>query len=94
MPVPEHGMIINFFEKIATLTNVDYIDYHIYPPQFNYINDIAFKLILLQTPTTKTGDWESWCYKATNSEMTNINQPVATSQLNLLERRIRLLGFN
>ena len=72
----------NFFEKIATLTNVDYIDYHIYPPHFNYINDIAFKIdSVADANNKKLVIGESWCYKATNSEMTNINQPVATSQL-------------
>ncbi|MCP5173471.1 MAG: T9SS type A sorting domain-containing protein, partial [Moraxellaceae bacterium] len=72
----------NFFEKIATLTNVDYIDYHIYPPHFNYINDIAFRIdSIADANNKKLVIGESWCYKATNSEMTNINQPVATSQL-------------
>lgn len=72
----------NFFEKIATQTNVDYIDYHIYPPHFNYINDIAFKIdSVADANSKKLVIGESWCYKATNYEMSNINQPVATSQL-------------
>lgn len=72
----------DFFEKIATQTNVNYIDYHIYPPHFNYINDIAFKIdSVADANNKKLIIGESWCYKATNSEMTNITQPVGTSQL-------------
>lgn len=72
----------SFFEKIATQTGVDYIDYHIYPPHFNYINDIAFRIdSVADANNKKLIIGESWCYKATNSEMTNITQPVGTSQL-------------
>lgn len=72
----------NFFEKIATQTGVDYIDYHVYPPHFNYINDIAFKIdSVADANNKKLVIGESWCYKATNSEMTSITEPVGTSQL-------------
>jgi hypothetical protein len=72
----------NFFEKIATQTSVDYIDYHIYPPHFNYIDDIVFQIdSVADANNKKLVIGESWCYKATNSEMTGITEPVGTSQL-------------
>lgn len=72
----------NFFEKIATQTSVDYIDYHIYPPHFNYINNIAFRIdSVADANAKKLVIGESWCYKATNNEVANITQPVGTSQL-------------
>lgn len=72
----------NYFEKIATQTSVDYIDYHIYPPHFNYINDIAFQIdSVADANNKKLVIGESWCYKATNSEITSITEPVGTSQL-------------
>ncbi len=72
----------DYFSSIATQTNVDYIDYHIYPPHFNYINDIAFKIdSVADANNKKLVIGESWCYKATNSEMADITQPVGTSQL-------------
>jgi len=72
---------INFFEEIAQ-TNIDYIDYHIYPPHFNYINNIAFKIdSIADANNKKLVIGESWCYKATNFEMVDITDPVATSAL-------------
>ncbi len=70
-----------FYEKIAT-TNIDYIDYHIYPPHFDYINNRAFLIdSIADTHNKKLVIGESWCYKATNFEMTDITNPVATSAL-------------
>ncbi|NUM32017.1 MAG: T9SS type A sorting domain-containing protein [Bacteroidetes bacterium] len=72
----------SFFEKIATQTNVDYIDYHIYPPHFSYINNMAFRIdSVADANNKKLIIGESWCYKATNGEVSNITQPVGTSQL-------------
>ena len=72
---------INFFEEIAQ-TNIDYIDYHIYPPHFNYIDNIAFKIdSIADANNKKLVIGESWCYKATNFEMVDITDPVATSAL-------------
>lgn len=70
---------IQFFEEIAQ-TNIDYIDYHIYPPHFNYIDNIAFKIdSIADVYNKKLVIGESWCYKATNFEMVDITDPVATS---------------
>jgi hypothetical protein len=72
---------IDFFEKIAQ-TNIDYIDYHIYPPHFNYIDNIAFKIdSIADIYNKKLVIGESWCYKATNSELVNSTNPVAISAL-------------
>lgn len=68
-----------YFEKLAH-TGIDFIDYHIYPPHFTYIDDVVFKIDSLAKAHNKAliiG--EAWCYKATNGEMTNITNPVATS---------------
>ncbi len=68
-----------YFEKLAH-TGIDFIDYHIYPPHFNYFDDAVFKIDSLAKAHNKAliiG--EAWCYKATNGEMTNITNPVATS---------------
>jgi|GEM_PF-1356107 len=72
---------IGFFEEIAQ-TNIDYIDYHIYPPHFNYIDNIAFKIdSIADVYNKKLVIGESWSYKATNFEMVDITDPVATSAL-------------
>jgi hypothetical protein len=68
-----------FFERIAA-TNVDYIDYHVYPPHANYIDNMVFIIdSLAEAYHKKLVIGESWCYKATNNEMSTITDPVATS---------------
>lgn len=72
---------MTFYEDIAT-TNIDYIDYHIYPPHFDYINNRAFLIdSIADANNKKLIIGESWCYKATNFEMADITNPVATSAL-------------
>lgn len=72
---------IRFFEEIAQ-TNINYIDYHIYPPHFNYIDNNAFKIdSIAEANNKKLVIGESWCYKAKNDEMVDITDPVATSAL-------------
>lgn len=68
-----------YFEKLAQ-TGIDFIDYHIYPPHFNYVDDAVFRIDSLARAQSKDlVIGEAWCYKATNGEMTNITNPVATS---------------
>lgn len=72
---------IQFIQEIA-LTNIDFIDYHVYPPHFNYINNIAFTIdSIADANNKKLIIGEAWCYKATNAEMTSITDPVGTSAL-------------
>ncbi|MBI3259786.1 MAG: T9SS type A sorting domain-containing protein [Ignavibacteriae bacterium] len=72
---------IEFFKRIAK-TKVDYIDYHIYPPDYNYINDKAFIIdSIADANNKKLVIGESWCYKATKKELSDISNPVATSAL-------------
>lgn len=72
---------MTFFQEIAS-TNIDYIDYHIYPPHFDYINNRAFLIdSIADANNKKLIIGESWCYKATNFEMVDITNPVATSAL-------------
>lgn len=68
-----------YFEKLAQ-TGIDFIDYHIYPPHFNYVDDMVFKIDSLARAHNKDlVIGEAWCYKATNAEITSITNPVATS---------------
>jgi hypothetical protein len=72
---------MNFYEEIAA-TNVDYIDYHIYPPHFDYINNRAFLIdSIADANNKKLIIGESWCYKGTDFEIVDITDPVATSAL-------------
>lgn len=72
---------MEFFKEIA-LTNIDFIDYHIYPPHFNYINNNAFRIdSIADANNKKLIIGEAWCYKATVSEMGNITDPVGTSSM-------------
>ena len=72
---------IQFIQDIA-LTNIDFIDYHVYPPHFNYIDNIAFTIdSIADANNKKLIIGEAWCYKATNAEMVSITDPVGTSAL-------------
>lgn len=71
-----------YFQQIATNTAVDYIDYHIYPPHFGFISNVAFRLdSIADANNKKLVIGESWCYKATNYEVGSITAPIGTSQL-------------
>ena len=72
---------IQFIKDIA-LTGIDFIDYHVYPPHFNYINDIAFTIdSIADANNKKLIIGEAWCYKATNYEMSSVTDPVGTSAM-------------
>jgi len=72
---------IEYFQKIA-LTNVDFLDCHIYPVNFSNVDNKFFIIdSIADANNKKLMIGEAWCYKITNSELQNINQPVATSQL-------------
>lgn len=72
---------LGFFENMVQ-SNIDFIDYHIYPPHFDAIDNKAFLIdSLADANGKKLIIGEAWCYKATESEMTNISDPVATSTM-------------
>jgi hypothetical protein len=72
---------IEYFQKIA-LTPVDFLDYHIYPVNFENVDNKVFIIdSIADANNKKLMIGEAWCYKITDSEIQNINQPVATSQL-------------
>jgi hypothetical protein len=70
----------DYFTRLASQTNLDYIDLHIYPIHFNYFDDLVYKIdSLSQRYHKQLVIGEAWCYKATNQEMMNIINPVASS---------------
>lgn len=72
---------IDFFKEIA-LTNIDFIDFHVYPPHFDNLDDKAFIIdSIADANNKKLIIGEAWCYKATNSEMLSVVDPIGTSAL-------------
>ncbi len=72
---------LEYFEKIAQ-TNIDFINYHIYPPHFNYVNTMAFLIdSIADANNKKLIIGEAWCYKATDYEVSSITNAVATSDV-------------
>lgn len=71
---------LSYFTKLAAQTGIDFIAYHIYPPHFNYFDDMAFKVdSLASVYNKKLVIDEAWCYKASNAEIMSVTAPVATS---------------
>jgi len=70
---------IAFFTGFAE-KDIDYLDYHIYPPHWNYIDNKVFLIDSIADAGNKLiiiG--EAWCYKATHFELLNSEIPVASS---------------
>ncbi len=71
---------LEYFQKLASQTAIDFIDIHIYPPHFSYFDDMVFKIdSLSQKYHKQLIIGEAWCYKATYQELLNINESVTTS---------------
>src|SRR3972149_2217646 len=72
---------IQYFEDIAQ-TDIDFIDFHVYPPHADNIDDKAFLIdSIAYANNKKLIIGEAWCYKATNSEMVSITDLIGTSTL-------------
>lgn len=72
---------IEFIHDIAR-TEIDFIDYHVYPPHFNYIDNNAFIIdSIADANNKKLIIGEAWCYKSTNYEMSATADPVGTSAM-------------
>lgn len=72
---------IEYFQKIAP-TDIDFLDCHIYPVNFRNVDDKFFIIdSIADANHKKLTIGEAWCYKISNSEIQNMNQPVAMSQL-------------
>lgn len=72
---------MSYFTKLAQ-TNINFIDYHIYPPHFNYVNPVAFSIdSIADANNKKLIIGEAWCYKTTNYELqTHLSNDVIFSR--------------
>ncbi|HVZ38646.1 MAG TPA: T9SS type A sorting domain-containing protein [Candidatus Kapabacteria bacterium] len=65
----------------AAASNVDYLDYHIYPVNLNEVDDAAFVIDSIAKQSGKRiVIGEAWCYKLSNAELLSGTDPVATAQ--------------
>jgi hypothetical protein len=70
----------DYFRQFAERTAIDYLDFHVYPPAFRFIDDMAFRIDSLAKRRNKDiVISEAWCYKATEEELRSGSGPVATS---------------
>jgi len=68
---------IEYFDGVAR-TDIDFIDYHIYPVGASSVDDMAFRIdSIADRYSKKVVVGECWVYKATNAELLNADDPIA-----------------